>query len=125
MKVIRHVGFPPDVKRLVNHQDAEPVASVQKGLGGWIVAGADRVVTIGLENFQAALLGAVEGGRAEQTIVMVDAAAAKFGRHPIEQQPFFRAEFQRADAKDRLGRVHQTAVFPDFRPGLVEGRRSI
>ena len=47
------------IEGLVNDQNAEVVAGGEEGGRSWIVAGANGVEAIGLEEFDAALLGAV------------------------------------------------------------------
>ena len=63
------------------------------------MAGADGVVACGLEQLDFALFGTVDGGGAEGTIVVMEAATAEEGFLPVEEEAVGGGEGEGADAE--------------------------
>ena len=83
------LGRGPHVERLVHDQHAEAVAGVKHRLAHRVVGHPDRVEAGVLEYLDAAFLGAGEGRRAEDPVVVVDAGAAQL--HGLAVDPQARA----------------------------------
>ena len=84
--VIAPLGFLPLVETFVDDEQAQAVASVEESLGRQVVAGADGIEALRLEQLGLADLSSIDGGGAQQAVVMVDAAAAQLGGLAVEQE---------------------------------------
>ena len=117
--ILQQLGLFPDVERLVHHDHAQLVAAIQEIRRRGIVGAADRIETVGLDQFHLAALGPVDSDGAQYAIVMMEAGAleliglavdleARFGRHADGADPETLADLVRhlslAGQRD-LGRV--------------------
>ncbi len=93
------LALGPHVGQLVHDEDAVPVAGVEHRPADRVVRAADRVEARGLQQLDPALIGAVDGDRAEHAVVGVDARAAEQDRLAVDPQPTLGVERQRADAE--------------------------
>ena len=63
--------------------------------------GADGVEAGGFQELHSPLLGAIEGGRAQRAVIVVDAAAGHFHQLAVQQKALFDGPLDRADAEGR------------------------
>ena len=89
----------PLVETFVDNQHTQRVAGVEEGFGGQVMARAHGIVALCLHQFYLAYLGTVDGGTAQKSVVVVDAAAAKFHRLAVEQETLVGRERDSADAE--------------------------
>ena len=80
----------PGIEGLVEHQQAKPVAGVQKSGRRRIVRRSHRVIAGRLEQFHPALLGAIKRGGPQRAVVMMDAATCELDRLAVQQQTLSR-----------------------------------
>ena len=84
--VVADLGAEPGVGQLVHDEHPVPVARAQQGAGCRVVGAADRVVAALLEDADAAVVRGVEGVRADDAVVVVDAGAAELDRRAVDAQ---------------------------------------
>ena len=73
--VVGILAVVPHIEGFVHHVHAKPVAGIQQGFGGRVVGGADGVEAVLLQDTHPALLTLRIGGRAQNAVIVVDAAA--------------------------------------------------
>ena len=112
----------PAVEGLVDHEHALAVASVEKRGRRRIMAGANGVVAVGLEDLDAALFGARDAGGAERAVVMMHAAAAQLVGLAIDAQAVRGVDFDLADADAERGGGRDFAVGFDEDLSAIEVR---
>ncbi len=110
----------PLIEGLVHHQHAQAVARVEKRGRGRVVAGADGVEAVRLHQLDAALLGAIDRGGAEQAVVVVQAAALQLDALAVDAQAALRVHFHSADAERGGHGVRRLAASEQFDLGAVE-----
>ena len=109
--VVGVLALLPAVEGFVHDQHAQPVAGVEEGRRGRIVAGADGIEAAGLQQLDAALLGAVNGRRAQRPVVVVHAAAlAQLSGWPLSGKPRSALNWMSRMPKGRPGAVHHRAA---------------
>ena len=87
------------VETLVDDQKSKTVAGIKEGFGRQVVAGANGIKALGLQQFGLADLSPVDGSGAQQTVVVVYAAPTEFGRFAIEQESFFGRKIDATNAE--------------------------
>ncbi len=118
--VVGILGFFPHVEGLIDDEDAEAIAGIEKGGRRRIVAGADRVEAVGLHELDAAFFGAVNGGGTERTVVMMHAAAFEFDPLAVELKAFGDREPEGADAEGGRGAVDDPLILQQLDFGAIE-----
>jgi hypothetical protein len=86
--VILRFARCPNIEGLVEDQEAEAIASVQKGGRGRIVGSAHRVEARGPQQFNPPFFSPVECRGSEWPVVMMHAAAHQLDRLTIEKKAF-------------------------------------
>ena len=100
----------PHVGELVHHVHAQLVAGVEHALGDGVVRRADRVEAPALEQGDLAVARLAQIDRAEDAVVVVDAAAAQLDALAVDEQAVG-APGKRADAEAHGPLVEHGAVF--------------
>src|SRR5512133_665916 len=77
----------PTIERLINHQHAQPVASLQESRRGWVVRAADGIESTGFEDFDFALFRTRIGGCSQNSVIVMHTAALQQSRYAVEQEP--------------------------------------
>lgn len=108
--IFRVLALRPAIKGFVEHHHAEPVAGGQECRRGRIVGGANAGESGFFEDLDAALLGAIEGGGAQRSVVVVNAPPGQLDGFPVEQESFFGGPFERANAEWRDDFVYRFSV---------------
>src|SRR5579859_1651844 len=118
------LGFAdlPDIKGLIQHQQSQPVASIQEGRRRWIVRCADSVVSSRFQQLRLPLLSAVKRSRSQWPVVVMHASPRKLDRFAIEPKSLLDRPAQRANAKWRHQLVYRPAIADDRRFGAVQKR---
>src|SRR5450756_1678937 len=101
MVVLPVLAFVPTVERLVDHENSQPVACVEKYRRRRIVASANGVESVRLHQFDAALFRAVNRRRSEQSVVMMHAAAFELEHLAVEPETILGVHFDLPDSKMR------------------------
>ena len=86
--VVLCFALGPDIEGLVEDQEAETVASVQKGGRRRIVGSAHGVEARGLEQFNLPFFSPIECGGSKWPIVMMHAAAHQLDGLTIQKKAF-------------------------------------
>ena len=101
----RRLGARPQVKRFIHDVHPRAVTGPQQRRGGGVVGYAHRIEASLLQAAYPPLLRLFVTGSAQQTVIVVYAAAQQLNRLAIDAQPMARIDGKRADAKGRLRRV--------------------
>src|SRR5699024_5552944 len=88
----------PAVEELVDDVDAQLVAGVQQRLGGRVVGGADGVVAAFPQLLDFAELRPGQRGRAQNAVVVVDAAAVELHLPAVDLHALGGGDLNLADA---------------------------
>ena len=113
----------PYVERLIENQQAEAVARVQKRGRRRIVRRAHGIHARSLQQLHSALFRAIKGRSAERSVVVMNAAAGQLDGLAVEQQSLFRRPGKRADAEWRGHLVDHFAIFANRRDRAVQRGR--
>ena len=109
--VIGILAVVPHVEALVHDVHAQRVAGLQHGAGCGIVCGADGVEAVFLQDPHAPPFALVIGRRAEDAVIVMDAAAAQKRLFPVDEQALA-APCDLTDAEGDLHRVALTRAYP-------------
>ncbi len=114
----------PHVERLVENQQADPVAGIQKCGARRIVRSPHRTVSRRLQQFHSALFGAVECCRTQRPVVVVNAAARQLHRLAVQKQSLFRGPRERSNSEGGFHLVDDFAVFSHLGDGAIHCGRT-
>jgi hypothetical protein len=115
--IVGILAIDPAIEGFIQYQHAQSVTGIEQGGRGWIVRRPQGSETGSLEQLDLAFLGPVERTRAEDPVVVVNAAAGQLVGLAIERQPLVCRPRQRAHAE--LGRhfVDGLAIHDDIGDG--------
>ena len=117
-----HLVRLPRIERLIQHQQPEPVARIQKCRRRRIVRRPHRVVPRPLQQLHPPLLGPVKRRRPQRPVIVVHAPTRQLHRLSIQQQPRLRRPRQRPYPERRLHLVHHLAALANPRNRAVHRR---
>ena len=122
-KIVGVLLLAPHVRQLVHDQNAQFVASPQHGLGGRVMGAADAVEARFLQFQQAEFFRRLQGGRADDAVVMMDAGAPQLDGFAVDAQALFGGKGQSAQADAFFVFVQKlTSGVPHCQPKRVQER---
>ena len=111
------------VKCFVHHDEAHPIAQVQKFRVRRIVAGANRVDADFFQQTQTPFQNFLWHGRAKWTRVVMNANPLELGRNAVESKSFVGVKRRGADAKGRFDFINHSVAGFDMTSYSVKLRR--
>ena len=109
----------PVVAEFIHDIHTQLVTGIQQGFGRRVMGGTYRVEAGLLEQPDAAEFSSFKGARAQNTVVVVDAGAAKQRLLPIHEEALD-VPAEGAETKPLLRRVHHLAVLQQLRPAQIQ-----